>query len=152
MQTFLPYKSFLQSAKVLDYKRLGKQRVEALQILMALLKVDKDLNPADKESHWLNHPAVKMWKGYEPALSFYLLIMCEEWLRRGFNSEMHHKVRKLWVDKFASLDFVEPEWLTEDFCRAHQSNLMRKDAKYYGVHFGEDMPDNLEYIWPVGKA
>ena len=32
MQTFLPYADFQRSAQVLDYKRLGKQRVEALQI------------------------------------------------------------------------------------------------------------------------
>ena len=33
MQTFLPYADFAQSAKVLDMKRLGKQRVEVLQLL-----------------------------------------------------------------------------------------------------------------------
>ena len=36
MQTFLPYKSMGQSVRCLDYKRLGKQRVEAFQILNAL--------------------------------------------------------------------------------------------------------------------
>lgn len=36
MQTFLPYKSFVKSAACLDMRRLGKQRVEAKQILMAL--------------------------------------------------------------------------------------------------------------------
>ena len=29
MQTFLPYNNFYKSAKVLDQKRLGKQRVES---------------------------------------------------------------------------------------------------------------------------
>ena len=33
MQTFLPYKSFKKSAETLDYQRLGKQRVEAMQII-----------------------------------------------------------------------------------------------------------------------
>lgn len=33
MQTFLPFASFGESAKVLDNKRLGNQRVEAMQIL-----------------------------------------------------------------------------------------------------------------------
>jgi hypothetical protein len=28
MQTFLPYKSFEESASVLDWRRLGKQRVD----------------------------------------------------------------------------------------------------------------------------
>ena len=33
MQTFLPYADFLASAKALDQKRLGKQRVETIQVL-----------------------------------------------------------------------------------------------------------------------
>ena len=36
MQTFLPYESFEESAKVLDYRRLGKQRVEGMQIINAI--------------------------------------------------------------------------------------------------------------------
>ena len=36
VNTFLPYPDFVKSAKALDYKRLGKQRVEAWQILRAL--------------------------------------------------------------------------------------------------------------------
>ncbi len=34
MQTFLPYDSYADSAAVLDRARLGKQRVEAKQILL----------------------------------------------------------------------------------------------------------------------
>ena len=36
MQTFLPYPDFQLSAECLDYKRLGKQRLEAFQLLVAL--------------------------------------------------------------------------------------------------------------------
>ena len=36
MQTFLPYADFERSAKSLDYKRLGKQRVEAMQLIKAI--------------------------------------------------------------------------------------------------------------------
>ena len=38
MQTFLPHRSFSKSAETLDYRRLGKQRVEAKQILEAIRK------------------------------------------------------------------------------------------------------------------
>ena len=38
MQTFLPYPDFHESAKVLDMKRLGKQRVEVLQLLNSFHK------------------------------------------------------------------------------------------------------------------
>ena len=48
MQTFLPYPDFAASAAALDDRRLGKQRVEALQVLRALVRplfgdVDADL-------------------------------------------------------------------------------------------------------------
>ena len=39
MQTFLPYPDFAESAAVLDSKRLGKQRVEALQVLRAVTRL-----------------------------------------------------------------------------------------------------------------
>ena len=33
MQTFLPFADFAETAAVLDHRRLGKQRIEVLQIL-----------------------------------------------------------------------------------------------------------------------
>ena len=38
MQTFLPFADFAASAAVLDDRRLGKQRVETLQVLRALVE------------------------------------------------------------------------------------------------------------------
>ena len=38
MQTFLPYADFAESARALDQKRLGKQRVEVIQIVRALTR------------------------------------------------------------------------------------------------------------------
>ena len=65
MQTFLPYKSFKESFKTLDYRRLGKQRVEAHQILNVLLE-------RTDTKGWRNHPITKMWAGYEDALKMYI--------------------------------------------------------------------------------
>jgi hypothetical protein len=59
VQTFLPYPDFARSAAVLDDRRLGKQRVETLQILRALTRPDYG---------WRHHPAVLMWKGHEVSL------------------------------------------------------------------------------------
>ena len=59
MQTFLPFSDFEKSAKALDYRRLGKQRIEAYQIWKVL---------TGQTTAWKNHPAVKMWQGYEQAL------------------------------------------------------------------------------------
>jgi hypothetical protein len=33
MQTFLPHKSLIESAKCLDYRRFGKHRIEDKQII-----------------------------------------------------------------------------------------------------------------------
>jgi hypothetical protein len=59
MQTFLPYPGFLHSARSLDRRRLGKQRVETLQVLRGLTW---------PRYGWRHHPTVKMWAGYEEAL------------------------------------------------------------------------------------
>ena len=61
MQTFLPYSNFKETASILDYRRLGKQRVEAMQII----------NSIEKQTGWKHHPIVKMWEGYESALQLY---------------------------------------------------------------------------------
>ena len=131
MQTFLPYPDFKQSAKCLDNKRLGKQRVEAFQILKAL---------NNQSSGWRNHPAVLMWKDFETTLSMYMDCMIKEWINRGFNNTM-----KL-SDKHTKLF---PMWLgLEEFHAAHRSNLLRKDPIYYS-QWGWTEPDNLPYFWPT---
>ena len=105
MQPFLPYRSMGQSVRCLDYRRLGKQRVEAFQILNAL---------SGKTKGWTNHPATKMWRGYEAALSFYKDLCIEEWVRRGYNNTMQ---------KEASYGAVVlPPWMgNEDFHASHRS-------------------------------
>ena len=60
MQTFLPYPDFAKTATVLDPRRLGKQRVEAMQILRALNW---------PVYGWKHHPAVLIWQCYEEALA-----------------------------------------------------------------------------------
>ena len=74
MQTFLPYPDFAETAKVLDQRRLGKQRVEALQVLRGLTVPGYG---------WRHHPAVRMWRGYEEALTRYGLEICRVWREAG---------------------------------------------------------------------
>jgi hypothetical protein len=138
MQTFLPYPSFSQSAAVLDYRRLGKQRVETLQILNALL---------GKSHGWINHPAVKMWRNYEFRLREYGYSICAEWVRRGYRDSCAEKIYELTKDlKVCSY----PDWLgLPEFHLSHQSNLIRKNPEFYRPIFGENVPDNLPYIWPI---
>jgi hypothetical protein len=137
MQTFLPYASFLESAKVLDRQRLGKQRVETYQILRTLTGVS---------SGWQQHPAVKMWRGYDQALADYGATVCIEWLGRGYkDSLLPH-----FIDHMSGANSCEmPEWFGENgFHISHRSNLVRKLPDHYRQFFPE-VPDDLPYIWPT---
>lgn len=134
MQTFLPYDNFIDSVKVLDYRRLGKQRVETFQVLNILLE-------RTESKGWRNHPVTRMWTGYEEALKLYQNYTILEWIDRGYNNTM----------KFEEIDhssIVYPLWFGQDlFHRSHRSNLLRKDYEYYSQYFDE--PSDLEYHWPV---
>jgi hypothetical protein len=131
MQTFLPYPSFEATVACLDYRRLGKQRVEAMQILNAL----------ERKGAWYNHPATQMWKGFENVLKHYYNNCVTEWVRRGYKNTM----KLLPVELYAA----QPSWLgEEEFHAAHRSNLLRKDSAYYSK-FGWKEPDNLAYVWPI---
>lgn len=137
MQTFLPHETFLESAAVLDAKRLGKQRVEALQILNAIDNPDYG---------WQHHPATNMWRGYREALIVYGICVCCEWISRGYKDSI---LSTLSLRSDPSSPVVYPPWLGhDDFHRSHQSNLIRKDAAHYGSHF-PGVPDNLPYLWPT---
>lgn len=131
MQTFLPVSSFEESAGILDYRRLGKQRVEARQILNALRN----------GGGWKNHPAVKMWRGYENALIAYGNAMICEWIMRDFKNTM---------EILDCGDIQElPLWFGLDkFHASHRSNLLRKDPEHYKV-FGWSEPSDLPYFWPI---
>lgn len=134
MQTFLPYSDFTLTAKCLDNKRLGKQRVEAYQILKTLRGESKG---------WANHPAVKMWRGYESALALYMNACITEWIARGYKNTM--KIEAV------SEPVAFPPWLGDDsFHRSHQSNLVRKNAEHYSPKFPQ-VPNDLPYVWPDGS-
>jgi hypothetical protein len=135
VQTFLPYPDFAATARVLDRQRLGKQRVEAWQILRTLTGVTQS---------WRNHPAVLMWAGYEEALSAYGRAICREWrIGRGYKDTMYDRFPQPGPDP------VMPWWLGDPaFHAAHRSNLLRKAPDWYG-QFGWSEPDDLPYEWPT---
>jgi len=143
MQTFLPYPDFDQSAKILDYRRLGKQRVEAWQILNTLI---------GKSSGWKNHPAVRMWRGYEETLAHYGMAMCDEWIRRGYKDTLRPRFEAMLPENYKLLyyySFTYPTWWgNEQFHRSHRSNLLRKKPDFYRELWPKEC-DTLSYVWPV---
>ncbi len=150
MQTFLPYPGFTRTAEVLDARRLGKQRVETIQVLRALTVPGYG---------WRHHPAAAMWAGYEEALVRYGLDICAAWCAtgradtcadtRGADLTSHTGLstprRQEELEQVGEL----PPWLGDaDFHRSHQSALLRKDDAYYRPFF-PDVPTDLPYVWPA---
>lgn len=134
VNTFLISSTFEHTAEALDDKRLGKQRVEAYQIVNTL---------EGNSTGWRNHPATLAWKGYVDALKEYTNVMIEEWITRDKRNNM----------KLYSLpEHIEyPEWM---FCErihySHQARLIQKNARHYIPLFPNIPSEYLQYgyIWP----
>ncbi|UYQ64994.1 MSMEG_6728 family protein [Streptomyces peucetius] len=149
MQTFLPFPSFMESAAALDPRRLGKQRVEALQVLRGLTVPGYG---------WRRHPAVRMWAGYEEALVRYGLDICRAWTSEGHTDtcaatllqdfRARHPDGAVRSQQQLVTDGDLPPWFGDpDFHRSHQSALVRKDPAFYRDRF-PGVPDDLPYVWP----
>lgn len=147
MQTFVPYDDHMRSAEVLDLARLGKQVIEAGQIIRAL---------SDPDYGWQSHPATAMWRGHRGALFIYTACMHAEWFaRRG-------KVHGAWTNlckwltdpdrnllPFPTDEHEEPGWLgRDDVHGSHRANLLRKDPIHYGAYGWTEDPA-LPYVWPA---
>lgn len=149
MQTFLPYAEFAATARVLDQRRLGKQRVEALQVLRGLTVPGYG---------WRHHPAVRMWTGYEEALVAYGLEICRQWCSLGHNdtcaaslaSELSGAtgIRQPRAQERLAEAGELPPWLGDPALHlSHRSALIRKDPAFYARHF-PNVPADLPYVWP----
>jgi hypothetical protein len=147
VQTFLPYPSFARSAAVLDARRLGKQRVEALQILRGLRRPDYG---------WRHHPAVRMWGGWDDALLCYAVAVTRRWRALGHAdtvldtllAEAARAPRPQW--ELARRRRL-PWWLgMPALHRSHQAALVRKDPAHYRRLF-PGVPDDLPYVWPLAR-
>jgi len=133
MQTFLPYPDFKKSASVLDNARLGKQRLEAVQIIRANRK---------GEGGWINHPAVVQWRGYEYALRQYLDACITEWVLRGFNNTMC----RMWLQPHETP--IMPPWLGDKrYHASHRAVLLYKAPDHYS-QFGWTETPEYNYYWP----
>ncbi len=134
MQVFRPYINHEKSAKFLDNLRLGKQRVETKQVILAILRKLNVLK--DDKTGWLNHPIVLMYfnngRPYLDDLIRYFYSVIDEWERRGF------------VNKI-SLDDVEPlisdvdydagtPPVTEVMAREYRRVLLLKDPPCYYIN------------------
>jgi hypothetical protein len=139
MQTFMPEKDMTAIAKSLDYRRLGKQRVECLQILNSIL--------LHRQHGWRHHPIVKMWMPNPAGLAAYGVAICREWIERGYRDTCLGKITNLIKPNAKDM----PDWWgREDIIESHRSNLIRKFPEFYGPKW-PGTPSDLPYVWAIDE-
>jgi hypothetical protein len=151
MQVFLPHERYQDSVGCLDYRRLGKQRVECRQIILSVCRGDS--------GGWSNHPCTKMWRGHIPDLMIYHDLCILEWLKRGYNNTMTvfcplnaRNGLKLdpEYDHVHVLSYFEsgpPPFVgDDDFHSRHRAALLYKDPEFYGQYGWKEQP-KLDYRW-----
>lgn len=161
MQTFLPHPNFVVSAMLLDYQRLGKQRVECSQLVGAITQLRryakigphavvtpeewidacKSINKVGTGVGWSRHPCTLMWRNHCPALMLYADICVREWKRRGYENTM-----TLYGLSPAP---AMPDWLGDpEFHASHRAALLEKWPEHYSRFRWEEEPKN-DYKWPT---
>lgn len=148
----------------LDKRRLGKQRVEAMQIINIL--EDYDRTGEFKKGSYGNHPATQMWIGYTNALKVYFNLCVKEWIKRGCVNNM--ALFDIDEDKYrivpCEFDGVTCQFLEEfdEFCfpkwfsfppliLSHRASLLRKDPDEYHFFNDELTAEYYDkgYLWPL---
>jgi hypothetical protein len=154
MQVFLPENNFVKCAEVLDYRRLVKQLLEGRQIMTILAG-------QSASKGWVNHPAVKMFKGHERTLYSYLFAIKDEMQKRGYKWENNWNViQDTYMDNFISEPQSLPEWMEDQkifakVINTHRGRLWEKDPIHYeqyienGKTFMKDVccPGKCTYYW-----
>ena len=136
MQTFLPVPNFMGTAKILDWRRLGRQRTESRMLLDGLLSKTKN--------GWRHHPANKMWIGFTDALASYMNEMILEWKRRGYNNTM------ILVDLPEIITY--PPWLGNNkYHSAYRAILLAKDYDYYSQFGWTERPSISVWPYPIDR-
>jgi hypothetical protein len=119
--------------RILDSKRLGKQRIEAQTIIKTL---------EGKITGYHDHPIIFMWVGYVDALKYYFNCCVDEWVNRGYKNNL---------EKYEVKENVTfPFWFSNK--QVHESmkaSLLRKDGEYYSSKISLENIDymNYGYIW-----
>lgn len=138
-----------KTMEVLDYRRLGKQRLEAKQIINTL---------ESSSDGWKNHPALLSWKDHIEPLKAYYNICVQEWVNRGYKNTM--ELYEIDESKFHALEyhdgkFSEPDKYSypkfvsfEPFIFSHQASLKRKDSIFYKDLIPPEEYLSRGYLWP----
>lgn len=145
VNTFVVADTPEECARLLDKLRLGKQRVEGMQIIDVLTSLENGIKV--KNNAYVNHTATKMWSGYIPALKYYVNCMIREWIKRGCVNTM-----TIYDDEEVS--DVMPWWFKTKYLQmSHQMALLKKEYEYYESIFTFTVYEMRDYflrgyVWP----
>lgn len=162
VNTFITSSSLQECAENLDYKRLGKQRVEAYQLINVIEAMEQGKT---LKIGWKNHPATKMWVGHLIPLKIYFNHMVREWVKRGYTNTMalydvNEEEYKIIPSKFNGKKAIYkgqfnektfPWWFTfEPLVMSHKASLYRKYPEYYEKFNDAKLKPYLTkgYVWP----
>ena len=156
-----------RTAELLDRSRLGKQRLEALQIINCLTEYD---STGTITRGWKNHPATKSWIGFTNHLKVYFNVITREWIKRGYLNTMplyeidetpYHIVQcgfngtSIIFDPNQFNSYSFPFWVSfYPFYMSNQASLCRKDPKHYSFLLRDELKPFLNhgYFWPCNVS
>ncbi len=130
MDTYLPYRSFMESAGCLDDKTLKRQRIDILQLVESAMRNER----------LISDPVTKMWGGFEIALCHLGMCCCFHWKERGNADSFYDQFReKLLVLPLRKLYY--PPWLGNDgLHNAYRMELLEKNPSWYGRFDWDEKP------------
>lgn len=131
MQTWITDKDFSKSASNLNRHHLHANIYESIHILASLLDcTDKLVNP---KRNVKNHPAAKLWKGYEGYLYFYIEFHLSAWHENGYESHINSKNLYMIAKQLTLYSYYMDEknivWITDELIQTHRSVLIQKEIK-----------------------
>jgi hypothetical protein len=132
---------------------------------MTNLKLDPQGSHREPKG-WYNHPATKMWRGYETALYAYIQQMVIEWKSRGYKSTIGDKAQAtiLRANELGIIDSADlrfPNWMQDkDFysrlTSSHRTALLSKNYEWYSqFNWDEDHgvePEGYDYVWANSRV
>jgi hypothetical protein len=143
MNVFLSSPGAAFSFTKLDRQRLGKQRVELKQILIAL----------ETGGAWSRHPATLMWRGHIGYVARMGATCCGVWLERGYKDSLMPYFHSKMVEHATTN--TTPRWLSDaawrgdcDFFEDVRANLVRKLPAHYAGFWPGTQPAT-GYRWPT---
>lgn len=148
MMTWLTRLSFFDTADDLNNSHLALQVRHGYHLVRHVRYGQQPEDPGFNKLEPTN-PVLRMWAGYERALSVYALCMSATLTHRGFVMTDHISID---LSSMEFDDFELPIWWGDtDVLRSHRSNLARRWPKFYGSKW-RGTPESMPYIFPFADG